>query len=156
MYLYHFLTIKLTFKMKKLLFIAFFAIPFLIQAQEVLGKWKTIDDETGKAKSIVEIYKGKDGKIHGKIAKILTPGEENKKCTLCTGAQKDKPMLGMVILKGLSKDGEEWSGGTIFDPNKGKEYKCYISLEDENKLKVRGFIGFSLIGRTQYWHRILD
>ena len=142
--------------MKKVLLFVLFAFPFIMQAQDVIGKWKTIDDETGKAKSIVEIYKAKDGKIYGKIHKILTSGEENKKCTLCTGSLKDKPMLGMVILKGLSKDGEEWSGGTIFDPNKGKEYKCYITLENQDKLKVRGYIGIAAIGRTQYWHRIAE
>lgn len=142
--------------MKKILFIVLLALPFLMQAQDVIGKWKTIDDETGKAKSIVEIYKAKDGKIYGKVVKILTPGEENKKCTACTGSLKDKPIVGMIILKGLTKDGDEWSGGTIFDPNKNKEYKCYISLENADKLKVRGFIGFSLIGRTQYWHKVTE
>lgn len=139
--------------MKKLLLIILMTLPFSIFSQQVLGKWKTIDDETGKAKSVVEIFKATDGKIYGKIVKILTPGQENKKCTECDGSNKNKPIVGMIIINGLSKDGDEFSGGTILDPNNGKKYKCYITLEGKDKLKVRGYLGVSLIGRTQYWYR---
>ena len=62
----------------------------------------------------------------------------------------------MIIVEGLTKDGSEYSGGTILDPKTGKIYKCYITLDEVNKLKVRGFIGFALIGRTQYWHRVTE
>lgn len=140
--------------MKKLLLIMLLSVHLSIFSQEVLGKWKTIDDKTQNAKSVVEIFKATDGKIYGKVVKILTIGEEDKKCTECEGVNKNKPILGMVILNGLTKDGDEWSGGTILDPNDGKKYKCYITLEGKEKLKVRGYIGFSLIGRTQYWYRI--
>lgn len=143
-----------TLNMKKLFLTLMLLAPLFGFSQEILGKWKTIDDETGKAKSIVEIYKATDGKVYGKVFKILTPGEENKKCTECSGAQKDKPITGMIIINGLSKDGDEWSGGTILDPNNGKKYKCYITLDSKDKLKVRGYIGISLIGRTQYWYRV--
>ncbi len=122
-------------------------------AQDVTGKWKTIDDETGEAKSIVEIYK-KNGKVYGKVAEILNPAKKNATCKDCPGDAKGKPIEGLVILKGLEKDGDEYSGGTIMDPQNGKVYKCYIALENENKLKVRGYIGFSLLGRTQYWTRV--
>jgi uncharacterized protein (DUF2147 family) len=128
-------------------------IPFIISAQSVTGKWKTIDDVTKKEKSIVEIYE-KDGKVYAKILELLTPGDENKVCDQCEGANKDKPIKGMMIINGLSEDGDEWNSGKILDPKDGKEYKCYISLEETNKLKVRGYIGFSLIGRTQYWYRM--
>ena len=67
--------------------------------------------------------------------------------------EKDKPILGMDILSGLTKDDDEWNGGTILDPKNGKEYKCYIKLLDNNTLKLRGYIGFSLIGRTALWKR---
>ena len=67
--------------------------------------------------------------------------------------KKDKPILGMDILSGLTKDDDEWNGGTILDPKNGKEYKCYIKLLDNNTLKLRGYIGFSLIGRTALWKR---
>jgi uncharacterized protein (DUF2147 family) len=135
-------------------------IPFLLLflttasfSQNVIGKWKTMDDETGKAKSIVEIFE-KSGKIYGKILEILEDENHNKKCDLCTGNDKDKPILGMTIIKGLTKDGEEYSGGKILDPKNGKQYKCYITLEGKDKLKVRGYIGISLLGRTQYWSRV--
>jgi len=122
-------------------------------AQDVTGKWKSIDDETGEAKSIIEIYK-KDGKVYGKIVEILNKDRQDAKCTECDGANKDKPILGMVIMNGLEKDGDEYDGGTILDPQSGKVYKCLIELEEANKLKVRGYIGFSLLGRTQYWTRV--
>ena len=122
-------------------------------AQDVVGKWKTIDDETGKPKSVVEIYK-QDGKIYGKVIEIVDPTKQDATCKDCPEDAKGKPILGLVILKGLKKDGKEYSGGTILDPNNGKVYKCLIALEDPNKLKVRGYIGFSLLGRSQYWVRV--
>jgi len=129
----------------------FFTVNYTI-AQEVYGKWKTIDDITGEAKSIVEIYK-KNGKAYGKVVEILNPEKRNDKCVNCTGADKNKPILGMEILKDLKKNGSEYSGGTITDPNTGKIYKALMELENPNKLKVRGYIGFSLMGRSQYWER---
>lgn len=123
------------------------------QSQTVLGKWKTIDDETGSAKSIVEIYE-QNNKVYGRVLQILEKGKENKTCENCKGDKKDKPIKGLVIIEGLSKDGDTWEDGTILDPKNGKEYKCHISLENTNKLKVRGYIGFSLLGRTQYWTRV--
>ena len=122
-------------------------------AQEVTGKWKTIDDETGDAKSIVEIYK-QDGKIYGKVVESLNKDRKDAKCVDCPGSDKGKPVQGLVIIKGLEKDGDEYNDGKILDPQSGKLYKCLIELENPNKLKVRGYIGFSLIGRTQYWHRV--
>lgn len=122
-------------------------------AQDVLGNWKTIDDETGEAKSIVEIYK-KDGEIYGKVVDILDPSKKDATCRDCPDDAKGKPIMGLVILKGLKKDGKEYSGGTILDPNNGKVYKCLIALENADKLKVRGYIGFSLLGRSQYWQRV--
>lgn len=123
------------------------------EAQTVTGKWRTIDDETGKAKSIVEIYES-NGKIYGKVTEILDKGKEDKVCEKCSGAKKNKPIKGLVILEGLTKDGDEWSGGKILDPTTGKTYKCYITLESADKLKVRGYVGIALMGRTQYWQRV--
>lgn len=122
-------------------------------AQDVTGKWQTIDDDTGEAKSIVEIYK-QDGKIYGKIVEILNPAKKNSKCDKCPGADKNKPIEGLVILKDLKKDGDEYNGGTIMDPLNGKVYKSYIKLNGSNKLDVRGYVGFSLLGRTQTWNRV--
>jgi len=126
-----------------------------MQAQSVIGKWKTIDDETGAAKSIVEIYQN-NGKVYGKVVQVLEKGKEDKVCEECKGDKKNKPIKGMVIIDGLSKNDDEWDGGKILDPKSGKEYKCVIRLENENKLKVRGYVGFSLLGRTQYWTRVKE
>ena len=125
----------------------------LMYAQSPIGIWKTIDDETKQAKSYVEIFE-KDGKLYGKVTKILTKGKEDAKCTDCSGALKNKPILGMQILSGLKKDGKEWNGGKIIDPNSGKEYKAKMSLNGNDKFDVRGFIGISLVGRTQTWQRV--
>jgi uncharacterized protein (DUF2147 family) len=122
-------------------------------AQSVTGKWKTFDDETKEAKSIVEITE-RDGKIYGKVIEILNPAKKNIKCTNCSGNDKDKPVLGLEILKGLSKDGKEYSDGKILDPSNGKLYKCIVSLDGNDKLKVRGYVGISAFGRTQNWVRV--
>ncbi len=124
-----------------------------VYSQSILGTWKTLDDETGKEKSIVEIYE-QDGKIYGKIIELLEKENKGRKCINCSGTDKDKPIQGMVIIRGLSKDGEEFNGGKILDPKSGKIYKCSLSLESKDKLTVRGYLGISLLGRTQKWIRI--
>jgi len=126
---------------------------FSANAQSVTGKWKTIDDETGQPKSIVEIYE-QNGKIYGKVVEILNPAKKEAKCVKCKGADKDKPINGLVILKGLTKDGNEWTDGDILDPNKGKLYSCTIKLDGTDKLSVRGYVGISMLGRSQTWHRV--
>lgn len=124
----------------------------VVSGQSIFGKWKTIDDATGKAKSVVEIYE-KGGKAYAKVLELLEEGKKGSLCTECKGKNKNQPIEGLLIINGLEKDGDEWNGGKILDPKTGKMYKCYITLEDENKLKVRGYIGFSLLGRTQFWIR---
>lgn len=126
---------------------------FYAQGNTVMGKWKTIDDETGKAKSIVEIYEH-SGKVYGKVVDILDADKKKNLCTNCTGEDKNKPVMGLVIIKGLSKDGSEYNSGKILDPVSGKTYKCFLALEGNDKLKVRGYIGLSLFGRTQTWQRV--
>jgi len=124
-------------------------------AKSPVGRWKTIDDITGKAKSVVLIWE-QGGKLFGRVQKLVDPDpkDPNPTCDGCAGAQKGKPVLGMQILWDLQKDGDGWSGGTILDPATGKTYKCLLSVEEGGtKLKVRGFIGISLLGRTQYWLR---
>ncbi len=124
-----------------------------VLAQDVTGKWKTIDDDTGEAKSIVEIY-SKNGKMYGKVVEILNKSKKDALCVDCPGDAKGKRIEGLVILKDLKKDGNEYKGGTIMDPNNGKVYKSHMSLDGADKLKVRGYVGFSLLGRTQVWHRV--
>ncbi|MFV0304087.1 MAG: DUF2147 domain-containing protein [Moheibacter sp.] len=141
--------------MKKLLITCFiFTIGILAYSQSPVGTWKTIDDKTGKEKSHVRIYETKSGKLQGEVVKILTAGKENITCTECKGDKKDKPIKGMVILWGLEKDGDAWDDGRIMDPNSGKEYKCSMKLKNKNTLEVRGYLGVSLLGRTQTWVRV--
>jgi len=141
--------------MKKIIFIAILLIVSVSNAQNhgVIGKWKTIDDETNKPKSIVEIYE-KSGKIYGKVIDILDPVHKNDLCKNCSGDDANKPILGITVIKGLEKDGKEYNSGKILDPKNGKLYQCYITLEGNDKLKVRGYIGLSFLGRTQYWYRV--
>ncbi|CEN40118.1 DUF2147 domain-containing protein [Capnocytophaga cynodegmi] len=141
--------------MKKCVLACFFLFVFVsaLKAQSVVGRWKTIDDETGKEKSIVEIYE-KNGLVYGKLVELLEEKNRNAICSACSGSNKNKPYLGLVIITDLKKDGDEWSGGKILDPKTGKEYKCNMALENSDKLKVKGYLGISLIGRTQYWQRV--
>ncbi|MDP2069681.1 MAG: DUF2147 domain-containing protein [Lutibacter sp.] len=138
---------------KYILFIYILSLSFNSFSQSITGKWKTIDDETGKERSIVEIYES-EGKIYAKIVKLLEKSEENRVCENCKGANKNKPLKGLIVIDGLKKDGDEWNGAKILDPKTGKEYKCYLTLEEPNKLKVRGYLGFALLGRTQYWYKV--
>jgi uncharacterized protein (DUF2147 family) len=140
-------------KYKKQIIVLVLLVSNFCFSQTVLGRWKTVDDETGKEKGIVEIYE-KGGKIYGRIIEILEVEHRYKKCTLCQGSDKDKPIMGLIFIKGLTKDGEVYNGGKILDPKNGKLYKCYINLIGNDKLKVRGYIGISLFGRTQYWKRV--
>lgn len=144
--------------MKKLILMLLLILPLGLVADNLspLGKWKTIDDETGKEKPIIKVWE-KDGEIFGTIESLfLEPDEDpNPLCEECKDDLYNQPIIGMTILKNLKQDGNEWNGGTILDPNNGKTYKCKIEVvETGTKLKVRGFIGFSLLGRTQYWLRV--
>jgi uncharacterized protein (DUF2147 family) len=121
-----------------------------------VGVWKTIDDDSGKAKSHVKIFI-KDGKLYGNIIKLYREkGEEqNPLCTECKGSKKDKPIIGMQIISGLEKDGNEWyKDDGILDPSDGKVYDCKLWLDenDSDILNVRGYIGW--IYKTQNWHRV--
>ena len=120
------------------------------------GLWKTIDDETKTEKSLVRITDG-GGVLTGKVEKILSD-KADAKCVECTDERKDKPVLGMTILRGIKPDAGEkgsWVGGDILDPNNGKIYKVLLKLADGGKkLDVRGYIGMPMLGRTQTWHRV--
>lgn len=120
-----------------------------------VGHWKTVDDKTGKVNSVVVIWED-NGTLYGRIEKLVNPDPEDSypRCTRCDGDLKDKPLAGLRILWGLRKNGNQWTGGEILDPDDGRIYRCLLSLEgDGEKLKVRGFIGLSLFGRTQVWLR---
>ena len=145
--------------MKKLissLLIALFAFSLNLSAQSITGTWKTIDDETGKAKSEVAIWKAKDGLYYGKIMKLYEKEKQNNTCTKCAkdDPRYNKKIVGMKIITKLKKTKKnKWENGEILDPNNGKVYSCKMWIEN-GKLKLRGFIGVSLLGRTQTWIRI--
>ena len=137
-------------KISILIFLLFSTVSF---SQSILGKWKSIDEETNKDESIIEIYQEK-GEYYGKIIQLINPKTKDPVCENCKGKNKNKLIVGLVIINGLKKDGNEWSGGKVLDPKNGKEYKCYITLKDNNTMKLRGYIGFSVFGRTAYWYRV--
>ena len=121
----------------------------LAMAQDITGRWVTIDDNTGKRRSVVEIGIT-NGKAHGRIVEILDTAKVNKTCEACTDDRKGRKVLGMEIIRDMVKDGDEWEDGTILDPENGKEYSCKLWVED-GTLKVRGYIAF--LYRTQTWVR---
>tara|TARA_R110001592_G_scaffold4168_3_gene23368 strand:+ start:2688 stop:3113 length:426 start_codon:yes stop_codon:yes gene_type:complete len=140
--------------MKKIVLTALLiALSFSINAQAIFGTWHSRNDDSGKIDSVIEVYE-QNGKAFAKIIEIKNPDRKNAVCDLCEGKNKNKPILGLNILTGLEEDDDEWSGGKILDPRNGKVYKCYIKLEGANKLKIRGYIGFALIGKTAYWERV--
>ncbi len=123
-----------------------------INSQSIFGKWYSTNEETGEIDSVIEVYK-KQEKAFGKIIEIKNSERKNAVCDLCKDKNKNKPILGLNILNGLEKDGEEWSGGTILDPRNGNVYKCFIQLVQQDKLKIRGYFGLSIFGKTAYWQR---
>ncbi|MGZ3236648.1 MAG: DUF2147 domain-containing protein [Burkholderiaceae bacterium] len=125
------------------------------QTQSPVGLWKTLSDKKGEAESLVRIIEV-NGEFQGKVETIFSPPAptSNPLCDQCKGELKDKPIIGMKILTGLHRKGDEFTGGTILDPDEGETYKCTLRLIDGGtKLEVRGYIGISLFGRTQTWLR---
>tara|TARA_R110002049_G_C8888387_1_gene540559 strand:+ start:201 stop:626 length:426 start_codon:yes stop_codon:yes gene_type:complete len=137
---------------KTFLTLALFILTFTINAQTIFGKWNSKNEKTGDIDSVIEIYE-KNGKAYAKVVEIMNEERRDGLCIDCEGENKDKPILGLDILSGLEKDDDEWSGGEIIDPRNGKVYKCYIKLVKPNKLKLRGYIGVALFGKTAYWER---
>ena len=121
-----------------------------VALDSIVGKWKTVDDKTGKVLSDVEIYPQGD-KLFGKITGLAEPNDAQGKpkvCVKCSGPDKDKPIVGLVIIKDLTASGDRYKGGTILDPEDGKVYKAEVWRE-AGKLKVRGYLG--PFHKTQTW-----
>jgi uncharacterized protein (DUF2147 family) len=118
-----------------------------------VGYWTTIDDDGKTPSSVIQVFpKGK--KLFGKIVQLINPREKDPKCTACKGDRKNQRIIGMEILRDFEQDDDEWSGGYILDPREGKEYNCYLEvIEGGKRLKVRGYVGIALLGRTQYWQK---
>ena len=130
----------------------FLILSFFLQTPNFEGNWVTIDDETGVEKSMIKLYTENDT-LFGRIETLLLEEDQGQLCTNCIGPELNQPIEGLIILKGLTRDGDQWTGGTILDPANGKEYQCTLTLDGTSQLNVRGFIGFSFIGRTQRWKR---
>ncbi len=133
------------------------ALPLLAYAQQdpALGLWRTIDDDTGKAKSLVRITQA-NGEYSGRIEKLFREPdqEQNPRCDKCEDSRQNQPIVGMVIINGMKRDGERYSGGRILDPGSGKIYKANMTpVDGGRKLEVRGYIGLPALGRSQTWVR---
>lgn len=130
------------------------AVIAMAQTASPVGTWQTIDDHTGQPKALVQITDD-GGSLNGKVIKGLNANDQpDRRCTACTDSRKDQLILGMTIINDMKKDGDGWDNGQILDPENGKIYKCKMRLEDGgNKLVVRGYIGVSLLGRSQTWIR---
>lgn len=118
------------------------------------GDWFTLDDDTQEKRGIIRLWV-KDGKLHGTVKKIWFRPGDYRYCEKCPGRFKDKKILGLTIIWGLTQDQTgEWTGGHVLDPERGQIYRMKMRLGPEgDKLYVRGYLGFSLFGRTQVWHR---
>lgn len=118
-----------------------------------VGLWRNVDDVSGKPRALVRITES-NGTLQGRIEKVFLAPNESPTCAKCEGALKNVPVMGLVILSGLKKDGDEYTGGEILDPDNGKVYSSKIYLTNGGqKLNVRGYIGVSLLGRSQIWER---
>jgi len=140
--------------------LAALTVSFVASAQSTpTGLWKTVDDATKKERSYVRITE-MGGVLSAKLEKLIdTPEPEKLVCDKCTDDRKDKPLLGLQLIRGVRKseggDSATWDGGTVLDPSNGKTYKVRLTpIEDGRKLQVRGYIGAPAIGRTQIWIRV--
>jgi uncharacterized protein (DUF2147 family) len=118
-----------------------------------IGRWKTFDDKTGEARGIVRIYE-QDGRFFGRLEQSFTAGADARVCSVCTDDRKNQPIIGLMIIRNVRLENGEYGGGDILDPDTGSVYRCKFHLEQGGtRLVVRGFIGFSLLGRSQTWQR---
>jgi uncharacterized protein (DUF2147 family) len=118
------------------------------------GLWESYDDHTGKASGVVRIY-AERGKFFGRIEKSFTSGDDIAVCNACTDERKGQPIIGLVVIRNVKKEGESYVGGDILDPDSGTVYRCKMQLENAgSQLVVRAFVGVSLFGRSQTWQRV--
>jgi len=146
------LVIKILWFMLKVIFCLLLGCMVSLSAQTMspVGTWVTIDDETGKEKSHVEIFE-KDGKLHGKIVKLLLK-PQNSICEICDGERKNKPLVGMIVISNMRKSGNRWDGGKIYKADAGKEFNGFLKMPSQDKLIVTGKVLF--ITKSQTWRRL--
>ncbi len=125
-----------------------------MQPQTPAGVWKTTDDKTGQAKGEIRVYE-QNGRWFGQITRVYNSMDAQSRCDDCRDERKNQPITGLTVLRNMTPTNGDYEGGDILDPDTGKVYRCKFRLEDSGqKLVVRGFIGFSLLGRTQTWTRL--
>jgi len=140
------------FTLIALISVAAHAQQLSLPLQVAIGHWQVINDE-GQPGGQVETYLV-DGKLFGKVTQLRPGRLPDDVCDKCSGELKNKPIQGMVFLRNFKPQGDDWTGGTVVDPENGKEYKGKITAVGADKLNMRGFIGISLLGRTQTWVRL--
>ena len=143
-------------RINKYLLFVFLLSCQILWSQSVFGKWKTVDDRTGIAKAIVEVYE-ENGLLQARVLKVVEKGKENALCIKCKGDLKNKPVNGMKIMDDFEKNSKgEYKGNRLFDPEQAMTFrgKVWLDPKDTNKLKVRGYLAF--LYRTQTWHRVFE
>lgn len=142
----------MTHKIVALVCAAMLSVSTFSQVQQIVGNWKTVDDKTGENYSIIHIFKATDGLYYGKIAKMLV-GPADLVCEACEGHDHNKPLEGLLIIRGMHEENGELRGGKVLDPESGKFYYGKIFLKD-GKLVLRGSIDKrGILGRSQTWLR---
>ena len=145
--------------MKKTLLFALalcFSSMLFAQSDVFIGDWTTYDPKTEQPNAIVKIYKSSNGTYFGKIIKLLGDDlPENPKCTACTGADRNRPIEGLIILKSMRHINRELVDGTIIEPESGKVYNAKITFEKDGRLKIRASIDKKgRLGENRYWTRV--
>jgi uncharacterized protein (DUF2147 family) len=131
-----------------------FILPSLAMAMNPTGLWESKDEKTGKKRAIIQMSMA-NSELQGKLIRIFKEPNDTGMCSRCPGAFKDKPIQGLTFAWGLKPTGDNsWGEGHILDPKSGKIYRAKMSLKDDNHLLVRGYLGISLLGRTQVWERV--
>lgn len=137
----------------KLLFSIFmFLMAFPAKAQTIVGKWKAVENK--KPSSVIQIYKGSNGKYYGKMVELLDPKLKTHTCDDCKGERKGKGMQNLVVMRDLviASDKKSAKGGKILDPWSGKEYNCKVWVDGADRLKMRAFVG--ILYGTRTWHKV--
>lgn len=125
--------------------------------QSPVGVWQTIDDNEGDVRTEVELYYTADSTLEARVHHLFKP-DAPLTCPRCPGDKKDQLLIGLVFIWNLEYDNrdERWEGGQILEPESGREFKCHLQMKDVDHIKVRGYIGFPALGRTQNWYRKIE
>jgi uncharacterized protein (DUF2147 family) len=131
---------------------------FAVELESPVGRWITFDDETHAVRGVVRIFE-KDGRLFGRIERAADR-DDHEVCTACSDERKDQPLNGLVIIRNMRRGSDDplvWEGGDVLDPDTGKVYRLKWRLESRGaSLVVRGYLGVSLLGRSQTWARAPD